>query len=173
MSFKSKNLEFDAGEPAFLRRLRGQARGNIDDPDRHTNPTVLSKAPKRLENDDEDAPTYVVEGSNDTLSKEEYEKLITGKSEEHEPMEEIKAIEASNDANDTKDASKSLKTSHRVAEAGVMSKKRKATKVVGDEDETETSESKADTKSKPASKKAKAKSRSKSVKLSFDDEEAG
>lgn len=169
MSFKSKNLEFEASEPAFLRRLRGQARGNIDDPDRHTNPTALSKAPERLENDEDDAPTYVVEGSNATVTKEEFEKLVSGKSTELESSEAIKASETGKETD--QDASKSLKSAQKVAEVGVMSKKRKATRVVGDEDENEAIDSSKDQKVKSSSKKAK--SRSKAVKLSFDDEEAG
>jgi hypothetical protein len=165
MSFKAKDLAFEADEPAFLRRLRGQARGNIDDPDRHINPTALSKAPKRLENDEDDAPTYVVEGSNNTMSKEEYENLVNGKSEENE----TKGLEAQQTEPGSKNPSELSKAVQKVAEVGVMSKKRKAMRVGDEEEEDDAPKKATDKKSKSSSKKAK--SKSKTVKLSFEDDE--
>jgi hypothetical protein len=165
MSFKAKDLAFEADEPAFLRRLRGQARGNIEDPDRHVNPTALSKAPKRLENDDDDAPMYVLEGSNNTMSKEEYENMVNGKSED----DETKGLEAQQTEPRSKNPTELSKAVQNVAEVGVMSKKRKATRVRDEEEEDDTPKKAPEKKSKPSSKKAK--SKSKALKLSFEDDE--
>jgi hypothetical protein len=164
MSLKSKNLEFEASEPAFLRRLRGQARGNIDDEDRHVNPVKFSKAPKRLENDEDDAPTYVIEGSNDTLTKEEYEKLVSGKSDESEVIDE----ESRNKEPGSKDAAEPSKPMQKVAGVGVVSKKRKAARVVDEADEDDVPTKPEDKKQKSGVKKSKAKS--KAVKLSFEED---
>jgi hypothetical protein len=161
MSFKSKNLQFEADEPAFLRRLRGEARGNIDDPDRHINPIALPKKPKRLENDEDDAPAYVLEGSDATLSKADIETL-TGKKNSDDTAES--KSDGEKDGEFRKTGAAASKHAQKVANVGVSSKKRKAVRV-GDEGEDESKT----TKTKAALKKSKKKA--KTIKLSFGDDE--
>ena len=73
---KAKGLEFDRTQPAFLRRLRGEIGGQTDDPDRHVDSVARPKRPKRLDADEDDGPTYVMEDTNATLTKDEYEALV-------------------------------------------------------------------------------------------------
>ncbi|KAF2462105.1 hypothetical protein BDY21DRAFT_277391 [Lineolata rhizophorae] len=161
MSFKAKNLSYEAKEPAFLRRLRGEVAA---DPGTESRDRPSVARPKRLKNDDDDdEPTYVVEGSHDTLSKAEYDALVSGKSPDGEDGE-TKAGAPESSSKDAKE-DPSRKKQH-VAEVGQHQKKRKAAKVVGDAAE--------DTQDAPRSRPKKPKKKTKAVKLSFgDDEEDG
>ncbi|KAF2669904.1 hypothetical protein BT63DRAFT_439069 [Microthyrium microscopicum] len=172
MSFKSKNLQFEASEPAFLRRLRGEARGDVDAPgyeaDRHINPTALPKKPKRLENDEDDAPAYVLEGSDATLSKADIETL-TGKKSEGD-VDGSKG-DAEKEGKPDVSADGIEKHVQKVAGVGVFSKKRKAIRV-GDAEEEEEEEEEEDAKkitTKATPKKSKKKAKTKN--LSFADDE--
>lgn len=175
MSFKAKNLEYQANEPAFLRRIREQHSGG--DGDRHERPIARPKRAKA--NDEDDGPTYVDE-SNDTLTKAEYEALvaeersnedlakdgeetlgITGKSVEDGP----KASGALPDESSGKGDDSTKKTQN-IAEAGIGTKKRKA-KVVGNKDGGDRDQDDSD---EPKANVKKAKKKSKPVKLSFDDD---
>ena len=63
----------ESNEPSFLRKLRGEYGGAKDV--RHERP--LARPRKEVtDGEDEDQPTYVVEGSQDTMSKQEYEALM-------------------------------------------------------------------------------------------------
>jgi len=173
MSFKAKNLEYAAEEPAFLRRLRAQ-NGGFDD--RHER-TVPRPKRARLENDEDDAPAYVVEGSGENLTKEEYEALVTrgeGKAGETTAgsggVPQSSETKASGGSPDQDDEGRKARV---VAEAGVGGKKRKVAKVVGEDDEV------ADSKALPekscttpgSGTKKKPKKRGKPIKLSFNDDE--
>lgn len=167
MSFRAKDLQFERQEPAFLRRFKAGITDATDDPDRQINPLPLPKKPKRLENDEDDEPTYVVEDSNETLTKGEYEKLV--KKSKEEPNRESASQPEQQDDKDTPAGSDPTRPKRQAVQAGVIPKKRKVVKIIGD---AETSESERPTpvstiKKLPTTKpKKKAK-----VKLSFDEEE--
>ncbi|KAF2817210.1 uncharacterized protein BDZ99DRAFT_374688 [Mytilinidion resinicola] len=151
MSNKLKGLTFEANEPAFLRRLRGEATSGRD-ASRHERPVARPKRAKG--DDDDDAPTYVLEDGNESLSKAEYEALIAGKDADQGPgVEDAEKEEAS-----------TQQSKHQLTVVGAVSKKRKAVKVVQASDGEED----ADVKPKKAVKKPK---KSKAVKLSFGDDE--
>ncbi|KAJ9627882.1 hypothetical protein H2203_003100 [Taxawa tesnikishii (nom. ined.)] len=177
------NLQFESNEPAFLRRLRAQNSGN--DTDRHERAIARPRKPKDAASLDEDAPTYVVEDSGDTLTKAEYDALMSGNggkagdaetpgvtgqstSDEPEASGSLPAEEGVDDAERKKQA---------IMEAGKASKKRKVAKVVGGEDDDDDDEP-ADEKDgngnnapAAASKAAKKpKKKAKAIKLSFGDE---
>ncbi|KAF2087489.1 hypothetical protein K490DRAFT_65877 [Saccharata proteae CBS 121410] len=169
MAFNAKNLSYDRQEPAFLRRLKGQQAG---DADRQERPVAR---PKRLKNDEEDdGPTYVVEDSGDTLSKEQYAALVAGKdaTEPEGEKEDADAdAEAKNGPDEEKNENAALKSKQKVAEIGAASRKRKAVKVGGgaDEEEEDAAENSATAKKEKPTKKPKKKA--KAVKLSFGDDE--
>ena len=77
MSNKAKNLHFEAKQPAFLRRLRGEA-DTLDAGVSHTvNQDLRRRAIKTSDEDDD--PTYVLEESGSTISKAEYDALVSSK----------------------------------------------------------------------------------------------
>lgn len=170
MSFKSKNLSYgecsrglhtqsvsdcciEAAQPAFLQRLRGQLAG---DESARRDPAV-TRNKKLVRDDEDDAPTYVLEDTNESLTKAEYEALVAGK--DTTPDEESKASE-------TKDQEPETQPKDKIVEVGKGSKKRKAAKVIGGDEESgkDATESNAKVIKKP-------KKKTKPVKLSFDDQE--
>ncbi|KAF2181942.1 hypothetical protein K469DRAFT_637291 [Zopfia rhizophila CBS 207.26] len=168
MSFKAKDLSYDAKQPAFLQRLRGEAMG--EDSVRHERPIPRNK---RLKQDDEDdAPTYVLEDTNVSLSKAEYEALLAGKSTEAElgekdgSAEEKDAKFSSAESNPKKANAQQFKS--QIAEVGQAARKRKAVKVIGSEQEEDNA-----TKDQDGKTKMKPKKKAKAVKLSFGDQEEG
>lgn len=151
----------DATQPAFLRRLRGQMPG--DESGRHERPIPRNK---RLKNDDEDdAPTYVLEESGQSLTKEEYEAMVSGKDpKETEETAEGEISIADGEAKHTA----SHDSKDKIAEVGKSTKKRKAAKIIGAEEQNEEPAKKTDSKvTKKPKKKAKP------VKLSFGDQDEG
>ncbi|KAF2140716.1 uncharacterized protein K452DRAFT_359737 [Aplosporella prunicola CBS 121167] len=164
MAFNAKNLNYEKKEPAFLRRIKGNLSEGRD-PDRQE--YSIARPKKAKQDDEDDAPTYVVEESNDTLTKAEYEALVNGKSTPDAANGEEKK-DSENPENDeaAKADSKTTKSKQPTASIGAASKKRKAVKVGGDADDEEEEEL---SKKKPQPKKAKKKA--KAVKLSFADEE--
>ncbi|KAF2470059.1 uncharacterized protein BDR25DRAFT_314810 [Lindgomyces ingoldianus] len=160
MSFKAKNLAYEAQQPAFLRRLRGEVAG--DDSVRHEQPIPRNKRMKQ--DDDDDGPTYVLEDSNQSLSKAEYEALVTNKDPESLTGKTDKSLQPDlalegGDKGESKD---------RIVEAGQTMRKRKAVRVGGDEPE----EGKL-LKVKDAKVVKKPKKKAKPIKLSFGDQEEG
>ena len=89
----SSNNRADSNEPAFLRRLRAKHGGG--DSARHERP--LARPRKQVKDGEDDQPTYVVEGSQDTLSKAEYEALMgtanDEKQDENEPASSRQTLE--------------------------------------------------------------------------------
>jgi hypothetical protein len=151
MSARGKNnLEFDASEPAFLRRLRQQARGNVEDPDRQINPVALPKKPNAADPKD-DGPVYVIEGSDLNVSKEDYHALVKEKGGHIDGPEDSKSrhVDTTKDMKRTEKSEDNNRVQQKVANAGVLTKKRKAVKVVDlDEPNREDLQPKASKKSK-------------------------
>lgn len=171
MSFKAKDLQYDANEPAFLRRLRNGISSNTDDPDRRTNAAAgRGFARKARKDDDDDGPTYVMEGSETTLSKDEAEKLLKSPDGDDEQTAEA-SIPATGDAQTRNETSEKAsvedaeKPVQQVATSGITSKKRKAIKVLDTDDEA-TEGKHAIKPSKPKTKK-----KAKAIKLNFDDDD--
>lgn len=177
MSIKSKDLSYDtSNEPAFLRRLRAQNSGQDD---RHERPVAR---PQRLQKDTEDDdPTYVVEGSDETLSKAEYEALVSGKSKDNSETAdgEFVGVTGESEGSEPKasgalpdveeDEAEAERRKKRMVEAGAGSKKRKVAKVVG-ADEEEGGKQDGDEVKQTKSVSKKAKKKGKPIKLSFEDE---
>lgn len=146
MAFNAKNLSYDRSEPAFLRRLKGEATAGRDT-DRHERPAIRPRGRARHSaNDDDDAPTYVLEESGDALSKAEYEALVNPGAGAATGATDATAAAAATttsadcsgpkqeDGQQLKDASAKMKP-QQVASVGASSKKRKAVKIGHDDDE--------------------------------------
>lgn len=170
MAFKAKDLQYDKSQPAFLQRLRGEIAGSVDDPDRQINPLARPNGPSRLMDGEDDGPTYVMEESNEMLSKAEYEALVNGE----------KDVQGEPGDNKAKDApgENSARAKQNVVTVGGPAKKRKAAKIVGGEDDKEEEEVKAKTNvsnsakaSSSDTKKPAKKKKAKAIKLSFGDED--
>jgi hypothetical protein len=129
-----------------------------EDAARHERPVPRNKRLKQDE--EEDAPTYVLEDSNQSLTKAEYEALLSGKDPDKlETTDGEKKEEA--EASET--AAKEQQPKDKITEVGKASKKRKAAKVIGGEVAADVEKE-----SKPAKKPKK---KAKAVKLSFGDDE--
>lgn len=157
-------ISTDGSQPAFLQRLRGQLQSG--DTARHEHPVARNKRMKK-DDDEDDAPTYVIEDTNQSLSKEEYDALVSGKDGKGEEDP------AGEEAESTKGVENDSKPKDKIAEVGANAKKRKAAKIIGEDQEhgkgeVEQKDKKPDTKAvKKPKKKAKA------VKLTFGDEDEG
>lgn len=160
MSNKLKNLTYEAEQPAFLRRLRGELTG--DDPSRQDRPVPRNK--KLQTDEDEDAPTYVLEDTNQSLTKAEYDALVAAKEDpQNTDGPEDTALETG--AKDLSNHSKEI-----TANTSKSTKKRKVGKVIGGGDEeADGIEDAGDKKAGKVTKKPKKKA--KAIKLSFDNEE--
>lgn len=145
-----------------MQRLRGQMQG--DDSARHERPIPRNKRMKQ--DDEDDAPTYVLEDTNQSMTKEEYEAFVA----EKDPNEDA----ASEQEGAPKDSGKAAegKSKDKIAEVGANTKKRKAAKVIGDEQEDSKDEPK-DVKKAETKTVKKPKKKAKAVKLTFGDEEEG
>ena len=114
--------------------------------------------------DEDDAPTYVMEDTKESLTKEEYEALISGK--EPKDKDELKAEDGSKEEKTVEATNQKDK----IAEVGAGSKKRKAAKVVSeDQDEPQDEQRRSSKADAQAPKKPKKKA--KAIKLTFGDEE--
>ncbi|KAL5363362.1 hypothetical protein BJX96DRAFT_118051 [Aspergillus floccosus] len=165
MSFKAKNLSYDAKEPAFLQRLRNQYGNNTG---RLERPMTRPRKPKDA-NVDDDEPTYVDEETNEVISKEEYEALVRASDQSEEKPKEGPAEDGESPSRVNKDGKPTTEKEAPVSKQAIAEiggpKKRKQAKVVGDDHPTEESE---DLPRKDAgSRKPKQK---KKIKLSFDEE---
>ena len=138
------------------------------DSDRHDRPFARPKREKQ--EDEDDGPTYVLEDSNMALSKPEYEALLAGKilseergiqsadADEKEGLSTTIALPADNPPNQKGD----LSAKQRLTEIGKGLKKRKAVKVIGEDDDVDKVKD-----SKPIGKPKK---KAKTIKLSFDED---
>lgn len=173
MSLKAKDLTYgrpaqcvtapeltgivDKSQPTFLRRLRGELAG--DDSARQERPVPRNK--RLRQDDDDDAPTYVLEGTSQSLTKTEYEALLAGKDPNDSPP--------TAETDKLKETSLATQPKDNIAEVGKASKKRKVAKVIGKEKEDEAK----DTRASDSKIKMKPKKKTKPVKLSFGDQEEG
>lgn len=114
---------------------------------------IAKRLQKSVEDDD---PTYVLSESNDTISKDEYEKLVAGKIGTHskEPSEELAP-----GPEDTKQSKPPI------TEVGQASKKRKTAKVIGNDADENLDQLPTQEKLSASIPKSKKK---KKIKLSFD-----
>ncbi|CAN9203273.1 unnamed protein product [Alternaria alternata] len=161
-NFKAKDLHFDNSQPAFLQRLRGQLTSG--DTARHEHPIARNKRMKK-DDDEDDAPTYVMEETNQSLSKEEYDALVSGKDGKEEEETATDEVGEKRD-NDSKSQSKD-----KIAEVGANAKKRKAAKIIS-EDQSESKGGEETAVKKPDAKPAKKpKKKAKAVKLTFGEDE--
>lgn len=164
---KAKDLSYDSTLPPFLQRLHDQNAGR-GDLDRHER--AIARPRKEKVHDDEDEPT-VVDESGETLSKDEVAKLTTtddGNGEDGSAKGQVDADTEHKASGVTHDGIGEAKRVEQRLTDGTATKKRKAVKVVGDEDATgDTSGEKV------ASKKtaSKPKKKAKPIKLAFDDED--
>lgn len=160
-------------EPAFLRRLRQQHAGG-GGPDRY----IAPRNKKTAVDDDEDAPAYVLEGAeNETISRQEFQAMASGKGEvegdgvdEVDPQKSGEELVGEGGIKATLDEQAEgvgRTKKENVTDIGVKGKKRKATKIGGD-DETEDKEEKID--DKKGKSKTGGKLKKRVVKLSFDED---
>ena len=154
----------EANEPAFLRRLRSEHGGG--DASRHERPQARSK--KRMNDEDQDdQPVYVIEETNESLSKAACEKLA----KEEDLDEQDSNLNAQNGETGEKTQPPVQEVqvpTDKVAAIGSSNKKRSA-RVIGD-NEHETGNPKSTEASKHG-KVSKGK-KGKKIKLSFDVEES-
>lgn len=163
---KSKDLSYDSTLPPFLQRLHAQksGRGDADRPER-----PLARAKKLKDPDDDDGPT-MVNGSGETISRQEWEKLTKAASaEDSENVTGQTDLDAEPKASGALLATDGLTGSRADSSVtnGISQKKRKAAKVVGN-DETGEERKKDHTSASSTAKKAKKKAK---VKLTFNDDE--
>lgn len=133
-----------------------------EDVARHERPIPRTKRMKQ--DDEDDAPTYVLEDTNQSLTKEEYEDFI-GKKDSNE--------DGDYEQDDTTKATskdEAAKPKDKITEVGANAKKRKAAKIIVDEQEDDKDQPRA---AKKVDLKAvkKPKKKMKAVKLTFGDEE--
>ena len=123
----------------------------------------------KKDDEEDDAPTYVLEDTNQALSKEEYEALVAGK----DPKEKDDASEISGEQ--SKPAEEATQPKEHIAEVGKPNKKRKAVKIIGGDEEEEDKGGSAEKSAKSSDAKVikKPKKKAKQVKLSFNDQEEG
>ena len=129
-------LKPESPEPAFLRKLRSEY-GNGDS-GRQERPIARPRKPTKVGEED-DEPTYVMEGSQDALSREEYEALSSGAQAETQDaglsVENVKI--AANKYTDITHIHSGQSTEKQATLAAIGgTNKRKVGKIVGVEDET-------------------------------------
>ncbi|CAO2651942.1 Nn.00g002250.m01.CDS01 [Neocucurbitaria sp. VM-36] len=165
MSFRAKDLHFDSSQPAFLQRLRGQLAGG--DTARHEQPVPRNKRMKQ--DDEDDAPTYVLEETNQSLTKEEYDALVSGKDNEEGEHATKDGPTKEQDVN----SDAKPKEKDKIAEVGANAKKRKVAKIISDEPEQSQDKEGKGIKKEDSKVVKKPKKKTKAVKLTFGDEEEG
>ncbi|KAK3653973.1 hypothetical protein LTR56_004385 [Elasticomyces elasticus] len=164
---KAKDLSYDQSLPPFLQRLHDQKAGR-GDADRHERPLARNMG-KKGGGDEDDGPT-VVDESGEMVSKEEYAELekkdtdgsVKGEDVDDKGVVMAGALPAVGEEEGRIDGSMTV---------GVMTKKRKMAKVVGDDNDDEQGEKEATERKTVA--KPKGKKKVKAIKLAFDDAEDG
>ncbi|KAJ5782700.1 hypothetical protein N7457_004474 [Penicillium paradoxum] len=154
---KNPKFEYDAKQPAFLQKLRGQYGDNTG---RLERPALRPTRLKVNKDDGDDEPTYVDEESNEVISKEQYEALVSESALKQEDENGSSTKEKpTGDENKSPEELAPTKQSN-LTEVGGQ-RKRKQAKVVG-EDKAEAEEAQP--------KVAKKSKKPKKIKLSFDEE---
>ena len=151
-----------------MQRLRSEYGGG--DSGRHERPVARARKPKDPKDLDDDAPTYVDEQSQDVVSKEAYEAMIS------------KDKPAASNQTDTPDRAEMGDDTHkgttrkRTAEKSIpteatasigKSRRKRLAKVVGDDSETIQKGNQEDREESP--ERSKRVKKSKKIKLSFDE----
>jgi hypothetical protein len=122
----------------------------------------------KKDDDEDDAPTYVMEDTNQSLSKEEYDALVSGKDAEENDTSPTE--KAGNDQSGEREP----KSKDKIAEVGTNAKKRKAAKIISDEQDQSKEKEQGKAAEKTDAKVAKkSKRKTKPVKLTFGDEDEG
>ena len=159
----------ESNEPRFLRKLKGQYGGG--DAVRHERPIVRPK--KHKDEDDDDAPTYVVEESHDTISKAEYDALLaqTDRHKGDEQQADLpKKVEDDTErltVGEVESTQKHTNATQQIASIGA-STKRKLARIVGEDDvKVDDGQSPQSSAAPKTTKKHK-----KRVKLSFEEDAA-
>lgn len=159
-------------EPAFLRRLR-QGQSGMEQQQRY----IAPRNKKSSTGDDEDAPTYVLEGGNETISVEEFKAMNSGdldndKEDEEKPDPPTTETGILPNEDTVSRTAQSGDTKEQLLEVGSKTNKRKAVKIVGaggDDDKRSQEDDKIESK-KRTGRKPKGKQK---VKLSFGEDESG
>ena len=130
------------------------------DSDRHGQPIPRNKRMKK-DDDEDDAPAYVMEETNQSLTKEEYDDYVSGKDakEKQDPKEDT--------------AKTGSKPKDKIAEAGSNARKRKAAKIISDDPQQSKEDDGKEVKKTEAKVVKKLKKKTKTVKLTFGDEDEG
>ena len=81
------------------------------------------------QDDEDDAPTYVLEDTNQSMTKEEYEEFIGKREAKEDGKSEPEDAAKATSKDDT------AKPKDKIAEVGANAKKRKAAKIISDEQE--------------------------------------
>ena len=160
-----ENIE--SNEPTFLRKLRGEY-GDTKGV-RHERPLARPRKEATVGDDEDDQPTFVVEGSHDTMSPQQYEALLRTEQErvgaERKQSEESGAIAGTNET--PQEVHSQIVTApepakERLAAIGEVKKKRNIVAIGAEEGEADHHRVE---KREPKAKKGK------KVKLSFDQAE--
>lgn len=163
MSINAKNLSYDSHEPAFLRRLRGEVGGQNSV--RHESQLARPKKQRNVDEEDDDAPTYVDETSHEVVPKDEFEALVKRREgEDSKIRDSYRALPDEEEQKRRNGQTEPSPSKEQIASVGTMSKRRLA-KVIGNE---EVQQPESATKGPKGTGLAKTK-RNKKIKLSFDE----
>lgn len=159
----------EAKEPAFLQKLRGHYG---DTSGRLERPSARPRKLRDRNDEDDDAPVYVDEESNEVISKAEYEALVGGENDPKDNEATTKDIPTENEQAFTQSQTEtSTAKQSNLTEVGGP-RKRKQAKVVGENEQKEKFEEnlpEVDQVQPKAAAPRKSK-KAKKIKLSFDDE---
>ena len=164
----SKNLSYDTTLPPFLQKLQN-VNASLDG--RHEYAIARPKRARDAQDVEDDAPAYVDEETNHTLSKNEYAALVERK-EEDQKLEDAPV----NTSTTPVDAALP-REEEKIATIGAAKKRKLGRTIAGDDDDDDISKAVKEvdaltgTKAK-ADNIAKAKKKGKKIKLSFNEDES-
>ncbi|CEJ58788.1 hypothetical protein PMG11_07434 [Penicillium brasilianum] len=164
---KNPKLAYEAKEPAFLQKLRGHYG---DTSGRLERPAARPRKIKDKNDEDDDAPVYVDEESNEVISKAEYEALVGGGSDQKddEASARDEPTENGQDNAPPQTETSTAKQSN-LTEVGAP-RKRKQVKVVGDDEPEKSGEKQEADEAQPKAPAPRKPKKAKKIKLSFDEE---
>ena len=158
----------EAKEPAFLQKLRGHYG---DTSGRLERPSARPRKLKDKNDEDDDAPVYVDEESNEVISKAEYEALVGGGIDQKDNEAPTKYTPTENEqASAQSQTETSTGKQSNLTEVGGP-RKRKQAKIVGENEDKEKSEEKQEAdEAQPKAAAPRKSKKAKKIKLSFDEE---
>jgi hypothetical protein len=164
----SRICNTEAKEPAFLQKLRGHYG---DTSGRLERPAARPRRLKDKNEEDDDAPVYVDEESNEVISKAEYEALVGGGTDQKDDKASTKDQPTENGPDDAQFQTETLAAKQsNLTEVGGP-RKRKQVKVVGEDESEEKPEDKQEAdKTQPKAPAPRKSKKAKKIKLSFDEE---